>query len=136
MLLQRAGTGTIPPEGFIPPAWDILAESWDTAPKPSSTTVTLGPTTNTMGHDDEEANDASTDVDGYEFGWDNEHPRRDVHVGAFRIEWRPVTNGEFHEFYFNAGGKDMKNVHYPASWIEVNGATQVCPHSSYWRLVI
>lgn len=124
MLLQRAGTGTIPPKGFIRPAWDVLAKSWDSVPQPSSPTVTLGPATVTLGHDDDEADDASTDVAGHEFGWDNEHPKRDVQVGAFRIEWRPVTNGEFYDFYQN-GGKDMDNVKYPGSWIEVNGETQV-----------
>lgn len=122
MLLQRAGTGTIPPSGFLPPAWDVLAKTWDAAPAPAAPTVTLGPATITLGHDDDEADDASTDVDGHEFGWDNEHPRREVHVGQFKIEWRPVTNGEFYEFYHGAGkGK----VQYPASWIEVDGETCV-----------
>ena len=122
MLVQRAGTGTIAPTGFIPPVWDVLAESWDAAPLPSTATVTLGPETLSMGHDDPEDEDASTDVAGHDFGWDNEHPRRDVHVSAFRIEWRPVTNGEFYEFYHGVGkGK----VQYPASWIEVDDVTCV-----------
>lgn len=122
MLLQRAGTGTIPPSGFVPPAWDILAESWDALPQPPAPTVALGPETITMGHDDDEADDDSTDVAGHEFGWDNEHPKRDVHVGEFRIEWRPVTNGEFLEFYIN-GGKSL--VQFPASWVEGDGGIQV-----------
>lgn len=124
MLLQRAGTGTIPPEGFIPPNWDVLAESWDAAAKPSSSSVVLGPTNITMGHDDAEEDDASTDVAGHEFGWDNEHPKREIEVEAFRIDWRPIANGEFYEFY-NSGGKDMKDVTYPASWVKVDGETQV-----------
>jgi L-histidine Nalpha-methyltransferase / hercynylcysteine S-oxide synthase len=123
MLLQRAGTGTIAPMGFLPPAWDILAKSWDTAPQPSTPAVTLGPETISMGHDDPEADDTSTDVAGHDFGWDNEHPKRDVHVGKFRIEWRPITNGEFYKFYHGAGkGK----VQYPASWVEHDGETMVC----------
>lgn len=122
MLLQRAGTGTIPPPGFVPPAWDILAESWNAAPAPSSRTVTLGPATVVLGHDDDEADDQSTDVAGHEFGWDNEHPRREVQVGAFRIEWRPVTNGEFYDFYRGEGAEKVK---YPASWVEVDGETHV-----------
>ena len=125
MLLQRAGTGTIAPEGFLPPTWDVLAESWDAAVQPTSPTVTLGPATITLGHDDDEADDASTDVAGHEFGWDNEHPKRDVQVGTFRISWRPVTNGEFYEFYAN-GGKDNEKVKYPGCWVEVDGETRVC----------
>ena len=122
MLLQRAGTGTIAPTGFLPPAWETLAETWDAAPAPSTATVTLGPETISLGHDDDEADDASTDVAGHDFGWDNEHPRREVHVGRFKIEWRPVTNGEFFEFYH---GEGKGKVQYPASWVEVDGETRV-----------
>ncbi|RPD62283.1 hypothetical protein L226DRAFT_532692 [Lentinus tigrinus ALCF2SS1-7] len=118
MLLQRAGTGTIPPSGFVPPPWEVLAESWDSQPLPTTQTVTLGPADVTLGHDDDEADDHSTDVLGYSFGWDNEHPKRAVHVEQFKIEWRPVTNGQFYEFYQGAG-KDK--VQFPKSWIEVDG---------------
>ncbi|OSX56507.1 hypothetical protein POSPLADRAFT_1186655 [Postia placenta MAD-698-R-SB12] len=122
MLLQRAGTGTIPPSGFSPPVWDVLAESWDRAPPPKTDIMTLEPATLTIGHDDDEADDASTDIAGHEFGWDNEHPKREVHVGKFKIECRPVTNGEFYEYY-NDKGKDV--VDFPASWIQVEGETHV-----------
>jgi L-histidine Nalpha-methyltransferase / hercynylcysteine S-oxide synthase len=122
MLLQRAGTGTIPPSGFVPPAWDMLAASWDAAPLPAAQTATLGPETVVLGHDDLEADDESTDVAGHDFGWDNESPRRAVHVGEFSIEWRPVTNGEFYDFYVSGGKEKVK---FPASWVEVQGAVQV-----------
>ncbi|TCD60398.1 hypothetical protein EIP91_010236 [Steccherinum ochraceum] len=122
MLLQRAGSGTIPPSGFIPPKWSTLAEAWDSAPGPVKPAVTLGPASVELGHDDDEADDDSTDVDGHEFGWDNEHPKRQVTVDEFTIEWRPITNGDFYAFW-KAGGKD--NVQFPASWVEVNGEVQV-----------
>jgi len=122
MLLQRAGTGTLPPTGFSPPAWSVLAEAWDNIPQPKNATVTLGPATLSLGHDDDEADDASTEVAGHAFGWDNEHPKRDVHVGQFKIEWRPVTNGEFYEYY-KGKGKDVAK--YPASWIEIDAETHV-----------
>ncbi|TFK88710.1 hypothetical protein K466DRAFT_598405 [Polyporus arcularius HHB13444] len=118
MLLQRAGTGTIPPSGFFPPPWKVLAETWDSLPQPQTQTVTLGPAEVVLGHDDNEADDDSTDVLGHSFGWDNEHPERTVHVDKFKIEWRPVTNGQFYEFYMGAG-KDK--VQFPKSWIEVDG---------------
>ncbi|KAI0081533.1 DUF323 domain-containing protein [Panus rudis PR-1116 ss-1] len=123
MLLQRAGTGTIPPSGFIPPAWTILADAWNSAPKPSQGSVVLGPETITLGHDDDEADDESTDVAGHEFGWDNEHPKRQVEVGAFRIDWRPITNGDFYKFY--KSDESRGKVKFPASWVEEDGEIKV-----------
>lgn len=117
MLLQRAGSGTIPPPGFAPPAWESLAAAWNGAPKPSPSAVTLGPASVVLGHDDDESRDesANDDVKDHEFGWDNESPKRQVQVNQFKIEWRPVTNGEFYEYYLGAGtGK----VALPASWVE------------------
>ncbi|KAI1793340.1 hypothetical protein LXA43DRAFT_1002040 [Ganoderma leucocontextum] len=118
MLLQRAGTGTISPGGFLPPPWEALAESWDKQPLPATETVTLGPAEISLGHDDYERHDDSTDVLGHSFGWDNEHPQRTVNVEKFKIEWRPVTNGQFYEFYMG-NGKDK--VQFPKSWVELNG---------------
>ncbi len=115
MLLQRAGTGTIPPSasGFAIPPWESLADAWNAALTPSSSTVALGPASIELGHDDLEADDASLEVKDHELGWDNEHPRHQVDVGKFRIEWRPVTNGQFYEFWKEAGGK----VAMPKSWV-------------------
>ena len=126
MLLQRAGSGTIPPPDFTPPNWESLTAIWDAAPKPTNTLTTLGPATVSIGHDDVEAEDADarkvTRVDGHEFGWDNESPKRDVSVGKFHIEWRPVTNGEFYDYYTGGGNTQVK---FPASWVESNGQTCV-----------
>ncbi|KAI0345952.1 DUF323 domain-containing protein [Trametopsis cervina] len=124
MLLQRAGSGTIPPVGFVPPVWDTLTQSWDAAPLPGTKAVTLGPETISLGHDDAEADEVSTDVAGHDFGWDNEHPKREVEVGQFRIEWRPVTNGEFYEFY-SGSGKSRPDVQFPGSWVNVDGDIRV-----------
>ncbi|KAF8918913.1 C-type lectin protein [Mucidula mucida] len=123
MLLQRAGTGTVPPLGFSTPDWVSLKEYWGALPKPSSPTVVLGPATLTLGHDDDETEDASaSDARTHEFGWDNEHPKREVSVGQFRIEWRPVTNGEYYTFYRSKGGEGLD---LPASWINKDGEVQV-----------
>lgn len=126
MLLQRAGNGTIPPRGFTKPSWASLCDNWKSAPKPSSPTVTMGPASVSLGHDDDETKDqdasAQQEISQHEFGWDLENPARMAQVGEFRIEWRPVTNGEFLDFSRNAGyGK----VSYPASWVEVGGETKV-----------
>ncbi|THH16530.1 hypothetical protein EW146_g4127 [Bondarzewia mesenterica] len=126
MLLQRAGTGTIPPPDFTPPCWSSLQASWESQPSPSMPTVTLGPATVSLGHDDNETEDEEigkvTDVKNHDFGWDNEHPRRTVGVGEFKIEWRPVTNGQFYEFW-KGDGKDK--VQMPKSWVEENGEIMV-----------
>ena len=124
MLLQRAGSGTLPPTGFIAPPWTSLAEDWNKTPAPRAKTVTLGPAVVSLGHDDDEGEDDTKSLtEGHEFGWDNEHPKRQVNVDRFKIEWRPVTNGEFSQFYFGAGnGK----VSFPASWVDDDGIIKVC----------
>ena len=123
MLIQRAGTGTIPPSagGFTTPCWESLAEAWDAALVPSCATVTLGPATVVVGHDDPEKDDSSLDVKDHEFGWDNEHPRREVEVGELRMEWRPITNGQFYEYWKSAEGK----VPMPKLWVVQDGQVMV-----------
>jgi formylglycine-generating enzyme required for sulfatase activity len=132
MLLQSAGAGphgTLPPPDFHIPPWTSLARTWDTAPQPKTSTVTLGPATITLGHDDIEAEDEDPEkklqVDGHAFGWDNESPKREVHVEEFRIEWRPVTNGQFYDFW---RGEGKGKVKLPKSWIEVDGEVRVRLH--------
>lgn len=124
MLVQRAGSGTLPPTGFITPSWTSLAEDWNTSPAPQSKTVTLGPAVVSLGHDDDEADDDDTrSLEGHEFGWDNEHPKRQVAVRRFEIEWRPVTNSEFYQFYI---GARSGQVSFPASWVDDGGIIKVC----------
>lgn len=124
MLVQRAGSGTLPPSGFIAPSWTSLADGWNTSPAPQSKTVTLGPAVVSLGHDDDEADDDGSLVEGHEFGWDNEHPKRQVVIRRFEIEWRPVTNGEFYQFYI--GGARSGLVSFPASWVDNGGIIKVC----------
>jgi formylglycine-generating enzyme required for sulfatase activity len=126
------GPGTLSPPVFTAPSWTTLAVGWNETPKPISSTVTLGPALVVLGHDDNEADDeTSDDTRTHEFGWDNEAPKRQVLVGKFKIEWRPVTNGEFYQFYIGLG---KGNVPLPASWVEEAGAVKVCnldSHSSH-----
>ena len=80
-------------------------------------------------HDDFEAEDQDTHaIEGYEFGWDNEHPRREVEVRAFRIEWRPVSNGEFYKFWRSEGKGQVK---LPASWIIEGDEMKVRRYGAY-----
>lgn len=118
MLIQRAGTGTLPPPGFATPPWAHLSAQWDATPPPITEAVTLGPCTLTIGHDDRESDDQlpenEHDVVGHTFGWDNESPRREVEVGKFKIEWRPVSNGEFFAFWKRMAGA----IALPPSWVQ------------------
>ncbi|KAG8221369.1 C-type lectin protein [Butyriboletus roseoflavus] len=119
MLIQRAGTGTLPPPGFTTPPWSELAAAWDASARaPDTPTVTLGPTTIMLGHEDCEGDDLKPEVthhvDGHEFGWDNENPVRAVEVGRVCMEWRPVTNEEYLAFW-EAGGETR--VELPPSWV-------------------
>ncbi|KIK09297.1 hypothetical protein K443DRAFT_82998 [Laccaria amethystina LaAM-08-1] len=126
MLMQRAGSGTLPPPGFTVPPWEVLAEQWNSIPLPSSPTVLVGPATLVLGHHDSEAEDGlpgvSENVKDHTFGWDNESPPRTVQVGAFKAEWRPVTNREF-ETFRNKQAKGV--VDFPKSWVDEDGEVKV-----------
>ena len=52
---------------------------------------------------------------GLEFAYDNERPRHEVHVDAFRIDRTPVTNGAFEEFVAD-GGYARRDLWDPAGW--------------------
>jgi hypothetical protein len=119
MLIQRAGTGTLPPPGFTVPPWEDLICQWAMIPPPSTQTVIVGPATLVLGHHDSEADDENPqyidDVQGRTFGWDNESPERHVHVGAFKAEWRPISNHEFQQFRLGEGKR--LGVQMPKSWV-------------------
>ncbi|KAK7057481.1 C-type lectin protein [Favolaschia claudopus] len=119
MLIQRAGTGTLPPRGIAAPPWDLLKVQWDAISSPMTDSVVLGPATLTLGHDDSEADDSLPEAEGRTYGWDNESPARQVQVGQFRASWRPVTNKDFLPFW-KAGAVEL-----PKSWVEENGELKV-----------
>jgi formylglycine-generating enzyme required for sulfatase activity len=120
MLIQRAGTGALPPPGFTVPPWTLLSQQWDAHPPPLTATVVLGPAEVVLGHNDSEADDIVNVSVDHEFGWDNESPARGVLIGGFKVEWRPVSNDEFWAFLKTGGA-----VGLPKSWVEEQGEIKV-----------
>jgi len=137
MLIQRAGypDGTLPPRGFAPPAWMTGSVSIATPLIPDASNASRRPHRKdllllndqvfTIGHDDFEAEDAETPLPGtammmtkeYRFGWDNEHPRRQVSIDRpVLVEKLCVTNAEYLS-YFRASLKKSQNLEVPASWV-------------------
>ncbi|KAI6115978.1 hypothetical protein F5141DRAFT_1187370 [Pisolithus sp. B1] len=100
MLIQRAGTGALPP--------------------PGTSTVTVGPARVTLGYDDCESEDFSPDVAGivdvHAFGWGNESLTCFEEVKQVKIERKPVTNAGFLTIC-----KGNKQVGLPVSWMEDTG---------------
>ena len=127
MLIQTHKA--LPPPDFTPPPWAQLGQSWKEADMGSNAliepTALIKSQTISLGHDDIEAQDSQAWDDGeirsHEFGWDNESPARAVQVGAFRAEWRPVTNGEFEAYRRKSEGR----VPMPKSWVEEEGEVKV-----------
>ncbi|KAJ1310024.1 hypothetical protein OPQ81_006778 [Rhizoctonia solani] len=112
MLVQRAGSGTIPP--------------CDYSSRLENTLSSLGRGEVTTGHDDFESEDASAPEgweSSYEFGWDNEHPKRSVSIGSVDISTRPVTNSEYLAFLSKQSRLAEKDL--PASWVRVNDEIHV-----------
>ncbi|CAG8475294.1 11925_t:CDS:2 [Funneliformis caledonium] len=107
MLIQWKNT--VPPKGVVIPRWKASLD-----PVPKANLITIPAQTITLGHDDNESAD-DTDPLSLPFGWDNERPSRQVTVKSFRIQSRPITNGEYLDFM-----EKTINKGYPASWIPVN----------------
>ncbi|KAI3337709.1 DUF323 domain protein [Ustulina deusta] len=92
---------TIPPPDFQALARDAklarVENKWFDIPEQS---VTLG------------LDDPEDDLDSdSHFGWDNEKPRREVHVHSFQAKGRPITNEEYAYYLYQT-----KKEKHPASW--------------------
>ncbi|KAI0542983.1 DUF323 domain protein [Xylaria digitata] len=98
---------TLPPPNVVAPDFRALARDaklsrvenkWFDIPEQSVT----------LGLDDPEDD---LDWEGH-FGWDNEKPRRHVHVHGFQAKGRPITNKEYAHYLY-----ETKKGKFPASWI-------------------
>ncbi|GAA5902514.1 hypothetical protein JCM6882_002772 [Rhodosporidiobolus microsporus] len=79
----------------------------------------------TVGHDDLDQDDESMPFDPkHEFGWDCEHPRREVRVGAYKIDAKPITNGEYFDWLAGKGEGEKEKL-MPSSWAVEGGRVGV-----------
>lgn len=131
MLIQKADpdlSGTLPPPGIHAPVWDELVKQWSTIPAPVHSSVELGPETIWVGRDDREPDDYTmdegADVKSHDFGWDNENPCRQVEVGRFRVNFRPITIEEFYDFWVG-GTNESVSSNLPTNWVEDGGKIKV-----------
>lgn len=109
--------------------WDELVKQWSEIPPPVHVNVKLGPEIVSVGRDDCELDDYTADeildVKSHDFGWDNENPCRQVGVGSFTVDFRPITVKEFYGFW--VGGTDERvSSNLPANWVEDSGEIKVC----------
>jgi formylglycine-generating enzyme required for sulfatase activity len=112
MLVQNEKI--LPPPGTIAPDFEALSKlserlsvdnQWFTIPESNV-------------HTGLEATDGEAGPGRY-FGWDNEKPRRSLHVKSFRTRARPITNGEYAQFLAETG-----KMVIPASWFEMASSEQ------------
>ncbi|CAO3589920.1 unnamed protein product [Absidia cylindrospora] len=115
-----------------PPAW-WYSQQHQQQQQPSFDFLSPAPlitfdsnTTVQLGHDDDEAMDGKITSQSVEFGWDNEHPKRMVAVSPFEIQSRPVTNGEYWQFWKQQRQQQKESTlaaWWPASWNDLDEAT-------------
>ncbi|KAI8987005.1 hypothetical protein BDB01DRAFT_719898 [Pilobolus umbonatus] len=123
MLIQSPRT--LSPKGVSVPGWKLALDKKQPLPKllPLSSARKLKVFTGlvSLGHYDHEKMDLSAKYKhDVEFGWDNEHPVRQVAVRAFEIDSRPITNGEYYTYM-----KERNISNIPASWSVENGITYI-----------
>lgn len=105
MLLQSEKT--LPPTGVERPDFERMSHEAKLHTKPNKW-FSIPQQTFKIG-----LNDCGEEtVPNTSFGWDNEKPQREVTVGAFESQARPITNGEYARYLHSQGIQS-----YPASWI-------------------
>ncbi|RCH99832.1 hypothetical protein CU097_014817 [Rhizopus azygosporus] len=115
MLVQSPNT--LPPKGVSLPSWKFAAEAEaDIIPLAEASYINIaGAASVIIGHNDREEEDNNPSCQKIQsFGWDNESPQREYkNQRSFRIQTRPITNGEYLAYL-----KDMGSSDIPASWLK------------------
>lgn len=115
-----------PPNGFAIPDFPSLGREWTRQVVAEGTArrelITYSASTVTLGHDDSERADAEEKYDpAHAFGWDVEHPQRQVQVGAFKLSAVPVSNSDYLAFLVDKNETHDSSM-FPASWASSAGA--------------
>jgi L-histidine Nalpha-methyltransferase / hercynylcysteine S-oxide synthase len=108
MLLQSERV--LPPPGHAAP--DFAAMALQAGKERSANSWHKIPSTDLVVGLDDPENDNGPDR---YFGWDNERPSRKVQVGAFEVQSRPISNGEYSRFLEETNFELL-----PASWSTKN----------------
>jgi formylglycine-generating enzyme required for sulfatase activity len=123
MLLQSPFTRA--PTVVAIPQWDDLARRWDEegVNSPNKVLEITGRVIG-IGHDDLEAKDKEFPTEKgwetHEFGWDNEHPLREVKVKSFKVDSLPISNMDYLT-YLQETKIPLTTDSIPSSWIAVDG---------------
>ncbi|GAA5833679.1 hypothetical protein JCM11251_003203 [Rhodosporidiobolus azoricus] len=135
ICLQACKSLNLPP-GTTIPDFPSLARSTARAlsslpPSERNPILSFPAQTITVGHDDLDKDDRSTPFDPkHEFGWDCEHPKREEKVGAFKIDAKPIANGEYFDWLVGSGsvpeGEERDKL-TPCSWAVSEGGVQIGP---------
>lgn len=110
---------------FTKPDWAALARQWDRQVSAESRLTrnllsSYEASTISIGHDDFDHLDKSTPYDpAATFGWDNESPKREVQVPAFKISLLPISNSDYLRFYKSAKSDDENKELLPGSWAQM-----------------
>lgn len=120
-IALQASSELKPIKGFAVPDFKSLARFWNSSVKSEGSArhslIAYEATTLSLGHNDDDTRDDSIPFDEkHEFGWDVEHPQRQVEVGAFKISSTPVTNGEYKNFLSDFNDEKERLELVPASW--------------------
>jgi EasF-like predicted methyltransferase len=104
----------LPPAGVSQPSWKNKPYIMTNQVLSDAPVIEIPDGVVVLGHNDSENADFTRlDTSSVEFGWDNEHPQRQVNVKSFSIQSRPVSNGEYYNYYRLTSQTNM-----PASWCE------------------
>lgn len=119
ICLQAAGSLNLPPGMAIPDFQSLSRQAKrDAEVYGQQRKLDFPVQTIVVGHDDDDTVDEDTPFDpARQYGWDVEHPRRSIDVGAFKIDALPITNGDYFDWLDSSGGKAQKGL-VPASWAE------------------
>lgn len=126
ICLQAAGSLNLPPGTAIPDFVSLARQAKrDFGQNGGGQRLSFESHQVTVGHDDGDTVDDQTPFDpAREYGWDVEHPRRQLQIDAFEIDALPISNGEYQQWLVRTGQTSNKAL-TPSSWTDETGEVSV-----------